>query len=197
MRLRQPRARWPPSLALRPADRATKNFLCKTFRGELGLRDESRRARPLHFLGVAQLVAIGGGAEGDEDGGASGRRDFRGRDGARAADDQIGLGKSLRHVPDEGQYLRVDFTPRIGHAHGIIIALAGLMDDRDAVLFAQPAKSAASTKVRLMTSAPWLPPVIRIWNGSDGARAGDREKFRAHGNSRQRRLAPQSFVGAS
>ena len=111
----------------------TKNFLRKTFRGELGLRDQPRRAGALHFLGVAQLVAVGGGAEGDEDGGASGGGDFRGRDGARAADDQIGLGKSLRHVPDEGQYLRVDFTPRIRHAHSIIVAFAGLVNDGDAI----------------------------------------------------------------
>jgi len=43
----------------------------KTFRGELGLRDQTRRAGALHFLGVAQLMAVGGGAERDEDGGTA------------------------------------------------------------------------------------------------------------------------------
>ena len=50
-----------------------------------------------------------------------------------AADDQIGLGKSLRHVSDEGQNLRVDFTSSIGHSHSIIVAFAGLVHDGDAI----------------------------------------------------------------
>ncbi len=40
-----------------------------------------------------------------------------------------------------------------------------------------------------MTSAPWLPPVIRIWNGSAGARGGMAKNSGAHGNSRECRLA--------
>ena len=112
----------------------SKNFLRQTFRGELGLGDEPRRACLFHFLGVAQLVAVRGCAEGDEDGGASGGGDLGGGNGAGAANDQIGLGESLGHVPDEGENLRVDFAARIGHANRIIVALAGLVNDRDAML---------------------------------------------------------------
>ncbi len=79
--------------------------------------------------GVARLVGVGGGAEGDEDGGASGGGNFRHRDRARAADDQICLGKALRHILDKGKNLRVEFTPRISDSHRIIVAFSGLMHD--------------------------------------------------------------------
>jgi len=68
---------------------------------------------------------------------------------------QVSMCKSLCHVSDEGQHLRVDFTPGISHAHCIIVTFAGLVNDRDAVLCVA-SNSAASTNVRLMTSAPWL-----------------------------------------
>ena len=74
-------------------------------------------------------MGVGGGAEGDEDGGASGGGYFRHGDRARAADDQICLGKALRHVLDKGKNLRVEFAPRISVSHRIIVAFSGLMHD--------------------------------------------------------------------
>ena len=51
------------------------------------LREQAGGASILHGGGVAGLVRIGCGAEGDEDGGASGGSYFRHGDRARAADD--------------------------------------------------------------------------------------------------------------
>ena len=85
--------------------------------------------------------------------GASGGGDFRDGDRAGAADDQVGLGESLRHIREEGRHLRVDFAPRIGRANGIIVALAGLVNDREP-LFSAASKSSASTTARLMCASP-------------------------------------------
>ena len=74
-------------------------------------------------------MRVGGGAEGDKDGGASGGGYFRHGDRARAADDQVRLGKPLRHVFDKGNDLRLEFAPRICYANRIIVAFASLMHD--------------------------------------------------------------------
>ena len=51
--------------------------------------------------------------------------------------------------------------------------------------------------MRLITSAPWLPPVIRIWNGSAGVRDGTAKNSWRTGIPVSVALCPQSFVGAS
>src|ERR1700722_11079170 len=78
-------------------------------------------------------MGISGRAEGDEEGGASGSGYFGHRDRARAADDQICLGKALRHILDEGHYLRSEFAPRVRHANSIIVAFTGLVHDEKLV----------------------------------------------------------------
>ncbi len=93
------------------------------------LREEPGGAGVLHGGGIARLVGVGGGAEGDEDGGASGGGNFRHGDRARAADDQVCLGKALRHILDKGNDLRVEFAPRICVSHRIIVTFSGLMHD--------------------------------------------------------------------
>ena len=163
MRLRQAARVAPPWPATSAGSSSKAKISCaRRSAGELGLRDQARRARAFHFLGVAQLVAVGGGAEGNEDGGASGRRDFRRGDRARAANDQVRLGKTLGNVSDKGQNLRVDFSPRIRLAHSIIVALAGLVDDGDALFSVPPTDRRRRRSARLIASAPWLPPVIRM-----------------------------------
>src|SRR5271154_4576414 len=74
-------------------------------------------------------MCVSGGPEGDKDGGASGGRYPRDSDGARPANDQVGLGKPLRHIFDEGDDLRVELASRISHANRIIVAFTGLMHD--------------------------------------------------------------------
>ncbi len=78
-------------------------------------------------------MSVSGSGERDEDGGASGGSYFRDGDGARAADDYVGLGKLVRHVLDEGADLRDEFSTRISYANGIIVAFAGLMHDEKLV----------------------------------------------------------------
>src|SRR5580693_2121550 len=78
-------------------------------------------------------MRVCGGAEGDEDGGTTGGGNFGRRDRARTAENQICLGKTLRHILDEGHNLRSEFTSRISHAHSIIIAFTSLMHDEKLV----------------------------------------------------------------
>src|SRR5580704_12155829 len=74
-------------------------------------------------------MRVSGRAEGDEDGGTTGGGNFGRRDRARTAENQICLGKTLRHILDEGHNLRSEFASRISHAHSIIVAFTSLMHD--------------------------------------------------------------------
>ena len=108
--------------------------------------------------------------------------DFRDGDCTRAADDQISLGKSLRHVVDEGHNLRVDFTPRIGHANRIIVAFTGLMHD-EKLIFSRGEKIQ-----RVDDSAIDGQRALAAAGDQDVQRLGvlaglDREEFRAHGTA--------------
>jgi len=120
--------------------------------------------------------------------------DFGSRNRARPADDQISLGKPLCHVPDEGHYLRVDFAPRIRHTHSIIVALAGLMNDRDAILVRGqhvPGIHERAVDDERALAASGNQNVERL--SRCALRHG--EKFRSHGNSCERRLAPPELRG--
>ena len=110
-------------------------------------------------------MRVGGSAEGDKDGGTSGGRHFRHRDRARAADDQVRLGKALRHILDKGKDLRVKFAPRIRFANSIIVAFAGLMH-HEKLIFSAASRSSASITARLIGSAPRLPPVMSSVKGA-------------------------------
>ncbi|MGA2099266.1 MAG: hypothetical protein ABSH39_23520 [Candidatus Acidiferrum sp.] len=83
----------------------------------------------MHFLRIAQLVAVGGGTERNENGGTAGGCDFRRGDGSCPANDYVGPGKTFRHVGEEGDDLGVDFAARVGGADSIIVALASLVND--------------------------------------------------------------------
>ncbi len=114
-----------------------EDFVRQAFRGEFVFGDQTACACACHFLRVAQLVAVGGGSEGNEDGGAARGCDFRRGDGSCSANDHICPGKAFRHIRKEGDDLRVDFAPRVGGAHGIIIAFAGLMHDGELIFSAR------------------------------------------------------------
>src|SRR5712691_186901 len=45
------------------------------------------------------------------------------------ADNQVRLGKTLRHIREEGDDLRVDFPAGIGNADRVVVVLAGLVND--------------------------------------------------------------------
>src|SRR5690349_10881666 len=55
-----------------------ENFASQPLGGEFWLGDQPASAGANHFAGVLELVAVGGAAKGDEDGGASGSGHFRG-----------------------------------------------------------------------------------------------------------------------
>ena len=80
-------------------------------------------------------MRVRGSAEGDKDGGAAGGGNFRHGDRTRAADDQVRLGKALRHVIDKGNDLRMDCAPCIFFTDGIIVAFASLMHDEKPLVF--------------------------------------------------------------
>ena len=101
------------------------------------LRQEQGGSCFLHGLGVAHLMRVGGGSERDEDGGASGGGYFRDSDCARSADDQVRLGKPLRHVLDEGHDLRLKFASCIRDANCIIVTFASLMHDEKLIFSRQ------------------------------------------------------------
>src|SRR3984893_14714854 len=106
-----------------------ENFAAEALGCELWLRNHATCACARNLLGVAQLVAVGGVPEGNENGGASGSGNFRRSDCARPADDDIRPGTALRHVVETGHNLRWKFAPRVCGAHRIIVALASLMHD--------------------------------------------------------------------
>ena len=110
-----------------------KKFRCEALRRQFILREHPRRAGGFHGARVVQLVSVSGSGERDKDGGASGGGDFRDGDGARAADDYVGLGKLVRHIFDEGADLRDEFSTRISNANRIIVTFAGLMHDEKLV----------------------------------------------------------------
>src|SRR5438105_13519248 len=76
-------------------------------------------------------MAVGRSSEGNEDGGAACSSNFRGGDGPRAADDNVGPAKTLGHVGKERNDLGKDFAPRIGGPDSVIVAFASLMDDAE------------------------------------------------------------------
>src|SRR5712672_3296223 len=106
-----------------------ENFGAEALGREFRFWNHAACAGARHLLGVAQLVAVGGMPERDEDGGASGSGNFRRRDGPSAANDHIRRGKTIRHIGEKGHDLRWKFAPRVCRAHRIIIAFAGLMHD--------------------------------------------------------------------
>src|ERR1700687_276315 len=75
-----------------------ENFAAKALRRELRFWNHAAGARARHLLGVAQLVAVGGVPEGNENRGAPGSGNFRRGDSSRPADDDVRPGKALRHV---------------------------------------------------------------------------------------------------
>ncbi len=106
-----------------------EDFAGQPFRGEFRLWNHAPRARAGHFLRVAQLVAVCGAPEGNEDGGAARCGYFCCGNGSCSANDDIRPGKALRHVREKGHYLRVDLAPRVRGAHRIIVTFASLMHD--------------------------------------------------------------------
>src|ERR1700691_3113976 len=94
-----------------------KNLSRQSLWRQLVLRKQPGGARTLHYLCVAGLMGISGGPERDKDGGASGGRYLRDSDCARPANNQVGLGKPLRHIFDEGDDLRLKLASRIGTAN--------------------------------------------------------------------------------
>src|ERR1700685_4246321 len=60
-----------------------QNFARQTLAGALVFGEQARSPGLYHFLGIAQLMAVGGGPERNEEGGATGGGDLRNGDGAR------------------------------------------------------------------------------------------------------------------
>jgi len=120
---------------------------------------------------------------------------FGSRNRAGTADDQISLGKSLCHVPIKGVPPH-DLSQRIGYTHRIIVAFAGLNERSrcDACSWQQVHGShqRAVDDQRALT-ASGNQNVERL--GGVCARA--RRKIPRAREFRKRRLASQSFVGAS
>src|SRR3954469_7226387 len=83
-----------------------ENFAGQAFRREFRLGNHAACAGARHLLGVAQLMAVCGVPERDEDGGTTRRGNFRRGDGAGPADNHVRPGKTLRHVREEGHDLR-------------------------------------------------------------------------------------------
>ncbi len=77
-----------------------EDFAGQPFSGEFRLWNHAPRARAGHFPRVAQLVAIGGVPEGNEDGGAARGGYLCCGNGSCSANDDIRPGKALRHVRD-------------------------------------------------------------------------------------------------
>src|SRR5579864_6369746 len=75
-----------------------EDFAAEALGRELRFWNHAASAAARHLLGVAQLVAVGGVPERDEDRGASGSGNFRRGDGPRPADDYVRPGEALRHV---------------------------------------------------------------------------------------------------
>ena len=147
------------------------------------LRNHTAGARALHFLRVTQLVAVGGGSEGNEDGGAARGCDFRRGDGSCSANDHICPGKALGHIREEGDNLRIDLAPRVRGAHRIIIAFAGLVHDRELIFSWSEQvhgidKCTVDRQGSLATACHQQPE--RLF----GAPRHDREKLRAHRTAR-------------
>src|SRR5690348_7531833 len=112
-----------------------KNLGGEPLRRQILLFDNASGAGVLHSLRVAKLMAVGGGSEGDKDGGTPRGSNFRHRDGARPANNQVGLCEPLRHVPDEGTDLRIELKLSIRLTNGIIVAFAGLMHHEKLIFF--------------------------------------------------------------
>ena len=164
-----------------------KNFVRQALGRQLVLRQQAGRAGVLHGCGIARLVGVGGGPEGDEDGGASGGGYFRDGDRARPADDQVRLGKPLRHIFDEGDDLRLEFAPRISHSNRIIVAFAGLMHDEKLIFSRRQPVERVDDRAIDRQSAP------AAAGDQDIERramlfAPDREEFRAHRAAGDHRL---------
>ena len=174
-----------------------ENFVGQALGRQFVLRQQAGGSGVLHGLGVAHLVRVGGGAEGDEDGGASGGGYFRDSDRARTADDQVRLGKPLRHILDEGHNLRLEFAPRISHANRIIVAFSGLMHDEKLIFSwrqtVERVNDGAIDRQRAAASAGNEDRERRL----DGSLRRDGEKFRAHRAAGERRPCGRSASAVS
>src|SRR5262249_9603352 len=106
-----------------------KDLAGQAFGSELWFRNHTAGTGARHLLGIPQLMAVGSVAERNEDGGATCCGHLRGGDGPRPADDRSGRGEALRHVGEKGHTLRWVLAASVGCAYGVIVTLAGLVDD--------------------------------------------------------------------
>ncbi len=156
------RARVPSSTSLAGWSMSARISRARRRSAQFRLGNQPGRPGAHQFLGIAHLVAIRRGAEGDEDGRAAGGGNFGDGDRAGTADDQVGVGETFRHAGEKRGYFRFDIRSRVSFEHGIVVALAGLMNDFQAVSFVGRKIFSASITARFTAREPWLPPVIKM-----------------------------------
>ena len=114
--------------------------------------NHSARAGVHHFLGVAQLVAIGSRAERMNMAARPAAAISADGDRASSADDHIGPAKRSAMFVRNGRLPRWRIAPRVCGAYGVVIAFAGLMHDGES--FLRAASGPSRPLVRLIASAP-------------------------------------------
>ena len=130
----------------------------KSLCAQLALWNQQRGAGLREQFGIAQLMIVSRAGKRHEQSALARRRNFGNRGCAGAADDQIGIGKALRHVVDECARFHADFVFRVEAAdrlrtRGCPSGARASDSECDA-----SSSAAVSRTMRFNARAPWLPP---------------------------------------
>ena len=162
--------------------RREKISFAQAFGCQFPFGNQSSGAGVHHFLRVAQLMAVGGASERNEDRGAARGGYFRDGDRSCAANDHIGPGKAFRHVAEERDNFRAIPCCSVGGLHHIIVALAGLMHDLQLV-FSRRKKLHRIDERAIDRQRALAPAGNQQTQRLFRLARLDREKFFAHGTS--------------